>query len=379
MMKDKPRLLFCSYGNNIPYDPLFLNRLADEFEAYLVTFSPREQIAHSDAKEVVLSDFLRPFRHSRINNLRIVLSIPWRAIQVRRCVRAMKPQIIVANWVPTYGLYAKLSKRRPFILFAYGSDIVDDPPRSPIHRAITVNVVKSADLVLIDCEVQRRALLSLGCLPEKIISFPWFNEQGIVSIDADSTLRDRLGWNRNLIVVCVRSHEALYSVDTLVRAVPQVVLQAPDVRFLIFGRGSQTHRLVELTHELNVMEFVHFAGSTPRDKLLGYMKDSDIYVSTSLSDGTSSSLLEAMFIGVPTVVTSIDANKEWVREGIDGLMFPVLDANQLAEAIVHLAQNPFRRRELSDAARKSVSQRVNWKSSSAELVNRMRSLVNQTS
>ena len=212
MKKNRLRLLFCSYGGNVPFDPLFLDMFAKAFETYLVTFLPLEQIAKSDARIIQLRDLRRQSRYAvgtsnRMNTLTILLSTFWRAIQVHRCVRAMKPHLIIGNWATTYGLYARLSKQRPFILFAYGSDILVDPYRSVLHRAITIDVVKSADLVLIDSEVQRRAVLRLGCSPEKIISFAWFDERNIQGIEPDPTLRQTLGWTHNVIVVCVRDHE----------------------------------------------------------------------------------------------------------------------------------------------------------------------------
>ena len=371
MKKNKLRMLFCSYGSNVPYDPMFLNRFATQFETYLATFLPREQILDSNAKVILLRDFGRPLRHARINNLRIALSVFWRAIQIYRCVNATKPQVLVGSWVQTYGLYAKLSKQKPFILFAYGSDILVDPARSPLHRAITIHVVKSADLVLIDSEVQRRAVLSLGCLPQRIVSFPWFDEHALQGVHSDRTFRNRLGWRRKLIVVCSRTHEPRYSVDTLIRAMPRVVQEAPDVRFLIFGRGSQTPQLIRLAHELNVWPYVYFAGNAPRNQLLRYMKDCDLYVSTSLSDGTSSSLLEAILLGVPVIVTAIEGNREWITDGINGLMFPVRDTEQLARAIVDLAKNPLERKSLQHAARLGVKRRINWESSSQELLDKM--------
>ena len=51
-----------------------------------------------------------------------------------------------------------------------------------------------------------------------------------------------------------------------------------------------------------------------------YLNAADIYVSTSLSDGTSLSLLEAMACSLPVVVTDIPANKEWITDGHNGFL-----------------------------------------------------------
>jgi len=366
-------MLFCSNGTNT-YDPLFRDRFAQEFEFYLATFLRPNEIFPAHGEVIQLADFGKPLRHRKINNLRIAVATLWRALQVRRCIDRMNPQIIVGSWVTSFGLYVKLSNRRPFILFAYGSDIVVDPHRSPLHRAVSIQVVKSADLVLVDSEIQRRALLSLGCSPERIISFAWFDEQPLRRVNSDRALRDKLGWDGKRIVVCVRKHEPIYSVDTIIRAIPIVVKEAPNVRFLIFGSGTQTPQLMRLAGELKIESFVHFAGNVPRSQLLGYMKDCDIYASSSITDGTSSSLLEAMSLGVPVVVSSIDANTEWITDGVNGLMFPVYDVDLLAKEIIQLEKDPARREQLRIEASQVIDRRVNWRDSSSRLIDRMKML-----
>lgn len=321
-----------------------------------------------------LPEFRLPFRSRKIEKLTIALGTLWRAMRIFRCVDRMNPHVIVGNYVTTYGLYAKLSKRRPFILFAYGSDIVVEPHLTPLHRAITINVIKAADLVLIDCETQKRALLSLGCSDEKIVSFPWFNQDEIRNVTPDPTLRNKLGWQNNVVVVCVRAHETTYAVDTLIRAIPLVLQHAHNVRFLIFGNGTKTSKLIHLARDLKISPYVHFAGILPRDQLLRVMKNCDIYVSTSLTDGSSSSLLEAMSFGLPVVVTSIDGNAEWITQGINGVMFPTHDFEQLAKMIVDLGHNETKRERFGHAARLVVEERIDWKSSSERLVKKIREL-----
>jgi len=131
---------------------------------------------------------------------------------------------------------------------------------------------------------------------------------------------------------------------------------------------------MRLAGELKIESFVHFAGNVPRSQLLGYMKDCDIYASSSITDGTSSSLLEAMSLGVPVVVSSIDANTEWITDGVNGLMFPVYDVDLLAKEIIQLEKDPARREQLRIEASQVIDRRVNWRDSSSRLIDRMKML-----
>lgn len=232
-------------------------------------------------------------------------------------------------------------------------------------------MIRSADLILVDSEVQRRAVISLGGLPAKIVSFPWVDLSDIHHKKQDSTLRDRLGWSNKIVAASVRHLERQYAIDTLVRAIPIVLSRSPNVRFLVFGEGALTGELVKLARELRIETFVHFAGFVPRSRLLQYVRSCDLYVSTSPSDGTSSSLLEAMFLGVPAVVTRIPGNAEWVSDRLNGLLFDKYDHYGLARAIVLLASNCAEARRLARRAKKDVRRRVNWEVAFNELVSRM--------
>jgi glycosyltransferase involved in cell wall biosynthesis len=75
-------------------------------------------------------------------------------------------------------------------------------------------------------------------------------------------------------------------------------------------------------------------GKVPHDEMPDLLSRTDIYVSTSLSDGTSVSLLEAMACGAFPVVTDIPANREWIEDGNNGLLVPTEDEVSLAKRIL---------------------------------------------
>jgi glycosyltransferase involved in cell wall biosynthesis len=66
----------------------------------------------------------------------------------------------------------------------------------------------------------------------------------------------------------------------------------------------------------------------------------DIYLLPSLSEGTSMTLLEAMSLGKPCVVTDAGGNPEIVKNQESGLVTPNDDEAAYAQAIITLAQNP---------------------------------------
>jgi glycosyltransferase involved in cell wall biosynthesis len=369
-MSGRKLRLVLAHNGVAAYDSLFVKRFAAEFETYFVTFArPTQDLKAAHVTQ--LPDLGPTIKAKRLNNLRIFIATLWRILQMKRYLDMVRPDIVIGNWVTTYGLYTSACGWKPFVLFAWGSDVLIDPHRSFLHRYITRRVLSSAEIVVVDSDVQRRAILELGCDPRRIISFPWVTLDDLRDIAPDPSYRKQLGWQRKRIIVSNRKHEPLYDVRTLVEAIPSILAHAPDTRFLIFGEGTQTPLLKRRARELEVERFIHFAGDVPRNRLLGYVMDCDLYVSTSLSDGCSSSLLEAMSLSLPVVVTSIPGNTEWVSNGHTGVVFNGRDHGGLAKAILWLFDNPQEAAALGQKAKREIHSKVNWTRATSELVQRI--------
>ena len=95
-------------------------------------------------------------------------------------------------------------------------------------------------------------------------------------------------------------------------------------------------KLKEMT-KTQIENSVHFVGNIPYSEMGKFLKSAHIYVSTSLSDGSSTSLMEAMACGLAVVVTGIQGNMEWVIDGRNGFLFPPKDHSALAKKVLKLS------------------------------------------
>src|SRR5262249_18912344 len=78
---------------------------------------------------------------------------------------------------------------------------------------------------------------------------------------------------------------------------------------------------------------MRFVGWVSDAGMLTALHSASCYVSASLSDGTSSSLLEAMACGLYPILSDIPANREWVVDGENGMLFPPGDHSALARCL----------------------------------------------
>ncbi len=216
-------------------------------------------------------------------------------------------------------------------------------------------------MVTVDSMAVLEGAVALGYPKERICYFPWGVDLEEFNPKIDGTqIRNEKGWKDNPIVICVRGHKPVYSVDTLIKSIPLILKKEPQTKFIIGNEGPLTPYLKKLTEKLGVDEYVWFVGFIPHDRLAAYFNASDIYVSTSLSDSTSVTLLEAMACGLPMVLTDIPANREWVENNINSFIVPKENSAEVAKRVVALIEDESLRREFGSKCLKKVGEEANW-------------------
>jgi glycosyltransferase involved in cell wall biosynthesis len=132
------------------------------------------------------------------------------------------------------------------------------------------------------------------------------------------------------------------------------VAEAPAVRFLLVGLGTDPETLAPELAARGIQEYVVGAGYT-RDVDSCYAA-MDISVLTSSTEGLSITLLESMRHGLPTVVTRVGGNQELVVDGETGYLVPLDDAAAFVARVIALARDGALRRTLGTAGRRRVAE-----------------------
>lgn len=254
--------------------------------------------------------------------------------RVKEVTSRIRPDLINAHFIPSYGFIGAKLKFHPLVVSTWGSDVLISPGKSYIHRKRAEYVLNKADLVTTDANFTVEAIHRLGTEREKIIHSPMGIEGDMLKLQER---KEKPYW----AIMSNRKLEPLYDVVTLIKAIPLVLSRTDkEIRFQVLGDGSQREELKSLARRLKVENQVEFRGVVSREMLIRRYRESDIYVSTSKSDSTSVSLLEAMSFGSIPVVTDIPGNREWIEDGVNGFVFPTSDYKTLAERIVHLISCP---------------------------------------
>ena len=279
--------------------------------------------------------------------------------QTRRLVKKIKPDILDGHFITIYGFLAACSGFHPLVVTSWGSDVLIYPRRNSLLRSITKYALGKADVVAFNSEVARKELVKLGTKPEKLVFFRrGVNTQQFGPQRRDRQFKEQLRISGMPTVISIRNLKPIYNVEMLIKAIPSVLKQTPEAKFVIAGDGEQRGALTNLANSLGVSDSIRFVGLLPHDELPRYLSSSDIYVSTSVSDSSPLSLQEGMACGLAPVVTDIPANHDWIKDGENGFLVPISDIEMLANKIVYLIKNDQIREEFGKTNRKIIQEKA---------------------
>ncbi|WP_331452519.1 glycosyltransferase family 4 protein [Streptomyces sp. SS162] len=141
--------------------------------------------------------------------------------------------------------------------------------------------------------------------------------------------------------------------DVLIRAFAQVVAVRPEWTLRICGWGTERDRLRRRIENLGLHDHVLLMG--PRSPIEPEWVKGAIAASTSRHESFGMTLVESMRCGVPMVSTDCDYGpREIIRDGEDGLLVPVGDADAVAAALLRLIEDEGLRRRMGEAARRNA-------------------------
>jgi glycosyltransferase involved in cell wall biosynthesis len=135
---------------------------------------------------------------------------------------------------------------------------------------------------------------------------------------------------------------------TLIRAVAVAAERVPRLRLDVVGDGPVRGELEALARELGAAQRVRFHGQ--QMETARFFSGADVFAMSSVSEGLPMSLLQAMSLGLPAVLTDVGGMREVMDLSKSGLLAPVGDATAMAEAIVRLANDETLRAEFSRRA-----------------------------
>ncbi len=154
--------------------------------------------------------------------------------------------------------------------------------------------------------------------------------------------------NQVFKLIITRNLEAIYGIETAIKALSKARQYVPNICLAIAGTGPQKGELEQLVNQLDLQDVVSFVGRLDADQIVDFYQSADVMLNPTTVDNMPNSILESLASGVPVITTNVGGIPYIVEQGKTALMVSVGDENEMAEEIVRLYQEPDTRQQLID-------------------------------
>ncbi len=242
--------------------------------------------------------------------------------------------------------------------------------RYRLTRALETKVFRQADAITTICEGLKQDIIDRGIPAEKITVIP--NAVDIERFSAknrkDQSLALDLGLQDKIVLGFIGSFYAYEGLTLLVRSLPTILAEKPDIRLLLVGGGPQEGQLKDLVEQLELYDSVIFTGRVPHDQVGRYYDLVSIFVyprqHMRLTDlVTPLKPLEAMAQERLVLASDVGGHKELIRNGENGRLFSTGSTESLAKAALDMLEHSERWSKLKQNGRKYVEEERNWPAS----------------
>ena len=241
----------------------------------------------------------------------------------RRIIKKLNPNVVNAHYVTSHGFISAILKKifgLKYLLIqsAWGTDILVTPGKNFLYKFITKYSLNASDLITSDSEYMSsfiRKLSRMDCLtfPFGIDKMP---ELRIEEKDPDLFFSNRALTNN-------------YNIDRVIHVFLRIVKENEKARLIISNDGELRKDLEDLVAKMNLNHAISFKGFLNAEEQAKIYRKASYFMSLPSSDSTSVSLLEAMAYGCVPLLSDLPANKEWVKNGVNGIIYSSEDDSNL--------------------------------------------------
>jgi glycosyltransferase involved in cell wall biosynthesis len=347
------KLLYVSSKGNI-HDYRFLSKLVHDYEVLFL---------HYAADNII--DEIRSLKGLKIISKKTwpIKSTPYPFVlrHFKKVYDDFRPDIVHTGYVWQVGILASHYDIHPHLSMVWGSDVLIEPDTDPIKKWCVKKVMKQSDHIQCDAEYVKEKIQSdyLNS-PDKITVFPWGINLETFSARDKTKSRNELSLPKDKFIVLFTRHlHPLYGLPAMLKGFKQFALEKKDVLLLLLASGKLETKVKKFIAVENLESKIRLIGRIPNHELARYLNASDVYISVSLSDGTSLSLLEAMACGLPVIVTDLPAIREWISNE-NGLVIPKHSSENVYEALEKYYTNRPLMQLHGSLNKKIAQERANW-------------------
>lgn len=280
------------------------------------------------------------------------------ARRVRSMIAGLQPDLLHALHLTSYGFLAGLSGFQPSIVSVWGTDVLEAPALTPMHRWITRHALAHAGAIT--ATGLRLAEATLPYTPPR-------KPVSVIPYGIDTDLFDPARFAsakpqgaRPLTAGAVARLSPEKGFEHLLRAAAIAKAGGTDIHVVLGGDGPSRGALEQLAGELGIAGIVRFAGGIAHEDVPALLAQLDLFVMPSTWEGFGVAALEASAMRLPVIASDVHGLPDVVLDGETGILVPPAEPEAIAQAIAGLAGDAEMRRRLGDAGRAFVERQYRW-------------------
>jgi phosphatidylinositol alpha-1,6-mannosyltransferase len=296
--------------------------------------------------------------------------------RVEMLVREEGADIVLFGAAAPLALMGRAIERRtgvPYAAFTHGVEIW--AAQVPVTRGLLSGLGRSAALLMGVSQWQVDLLReAIGEGPRIELLPPGIDPARFHPGVSDREVRERHGLGEAPVICCVSRLTLRKGQDVIIRGLPRIAQEVPEVRFLVVGAGPDYERLRALARRKEVEDRVVFAGEVPYEELPAYFRAGDVFAMPCRTrkfgleaEAFGAVFLQASAVGRPSIAGDSGGAPEAVLHGETGLVVDGNDRDAVGHAILELLLDRQRAEKMGRVGADRVRREMTWKALSSRL------------
>ena len=347
-----PKILILADINSTHTQKWVLSLSNDNFVIGVFSFNSSESNWYlNNPKIICLNKKETKSKINLLNKLAYLLFWPKLIYQIIK----FKPDIIHSHYASSYGLLGALTFFKPFIVSAWGSDIMDFPKKNSLNKLIIKFVLFRANKICVTSSALKKEI-SLYT-NKQVYTIPFGINLNMFYANSINRM------DTNFTFGCVKNLEAIYNIDKTILAFNLLLKKYPNKSLIlrIIGEGSQKQELINLIKHYNLENYVEMVGLIEHNQIPLYLNQMDVLINVSEIESFGVSVAEAMACKIPVIVSNLPGFKDLVPDESVGLITASTSPSDICNSMEKILINNELRSQISKNAYERISQKFNWK------------------
>ncbi|MGQ8364681.1 glycosyltransferase family 4 protein [Glaciecola sp. 1036] len=294
----------------------------------------------------------------------------WNAVKaLHKVVKQYKVDEIHCGRVIHEGVTAWLHKliwKTPFICYVHGEDI-KTVAMSKEHSLMVKQVCKSANYLVCNSVNSAELVEQLGFAEaqKNKVLHPGVDAERFIPVAEDLAFKTDKGWQDRFVIITVGRLQKRKGHDIMIKALPSIKQQHPNVLYVVIGDGEEKQYLEGLVDQFSLESDVQFLTGLNDLEMIKCYQQCDLFILPNRTiendiEGFGMVLLEAQACGKPVIAGDSGGTKETMLIGETGWVLDCTEAQKLANSMIPIIENKDRLQEMGAKGREHVLKELEW-------------------